>query len=286
MASEGLAIALGLGSALSLALVNTAVKMGRDILVARAVLSSTAALFTLPGLLWVGAPDPGTMGALLWALPPHLFYQLCLAQAMARGDLSLVFPIMRGLAPLLTAISAWVVLGERLSFAGWAALFVATGAILIFTLPPRGMSLRRHPDARAMIWAAGAAIGVALFSAADARGVRAGPNAFDYIVWLFLTDWIGISLTAIALRRRALAAAVAAQWKTATFAGVLSIFSFGAALWAMAMIEVAKVSALRETAVVFAALLGAFWLKEGFGARRIAASAVLAAALIALQFAG
>lgn len=286
MAGDGLAIALGLISAVTLALVNTAVKLGRDILVARAVLSSTAAVLTLPALLVVGAPDPSTVAALAWALPAHLFYQLCLVQAMSRGDLSLVFPVMRGLAPLLTAISAWIVLGEQLSPAGWAALIAATAAIIVFALPPRGVSLRRHPDARALLWAAGTAVGVALYNAADARGVRGGPNAFDYIVWLFLLDWVGITLTALARRRRAFLRSVAAQWRTAGFAGALSILSFGAALWAMALMEVAKVSALRETAVVFAALFGAYWLKEGFGARRIAAAAVLAAALIALQFAG
>jgi drug/metabolite transporter (DMT)-like permease len=286
MAGDGLAIALGLFSAVSLALVNTAVKIGGDVLVGRAVLSVTAAALTLPALAWVGPPDPATRAALVWALPAHFFYQFCLIQAMSRGDLSLVFPVMRGLAPLLTAVSAWAVLGERLSPAGWAALLAATAAIIVFALPPRGVSFRRHPDARALLWAAGTALGVALYNAADARGVRSGPNAFDYIVWLFLTDWIGVALAAVALRRRVVLRAAVAQWRTATFAGALSILSFGAALWAMALMEVAKVSALRETAVVFAALFGAYWLKEGFGARRIAAAAVLAAALFALQFAG
>lgn len=286
MSAELLAVALGLVSAVTLALVNTAVKVGGDILVARSVLSATAALLTLPAVAWVGAPDPATTAALAWSIPAHLFYQLCLVRAMTHGDLSLVFPVMRGLAPLLTAVSAWAVLGERLSLAAWAALLVATGAIIAFALPPRGVSLRRHPDARALLWAAGTAVGVALYNAADARGVRGGPDPLDYIVWLFLLDWLGITAAALTLRRGAFVAAAGAQWKTAVFAGAVSILSFGAALWAMSLIEVAKVSALRETAVVFAALMGAFWLKEGFPARRIAAAATLAAALIALQFAG
>ncbi|QHL89863.1 EamA family transporter [Sphingomonas changnyeongensis] len=286
MKAEVLAVVLGLVSAVTLALVNTAVKIAGDILVARSVLSVTAALVTLPGLLLVGAPDPGTVAALVWAIPAHLFYQFCLVRAMTHGDLSLVFPVMRGLAPLLTAISAWGLLGERLNPAGWAALLVATAAIIVFALPPRGVSLRRHPDARALLWAGGTAIGVALYSATDARGVRAGSDPLDYIVWLFLLDWVGITLVALTLRRRAYLAAAVMQWRTAVTAGLLSVASFGAALFAMTLVEVAKVSALRETAVVFAALMGALLLKEGFGGRRIAAAAVLAAALIALQFAG
>ena len=74
------------------------------------------------------------------------------------------------------------------------------------------------------------------------------------------------------------------KWRYGVVAGFLSILSFGAALWAFSMMEVAKVSALRETAVVFAALMGAHMLKEGFGRRRILAALTLAAGLVMMQF--
>lgn len=286
MTGEWLAVLLGLTSAVSLAVVNTAVKMGGDILVGRAVLSASAALLLAPAALFVPLPDAATWGALAATIPMHLLYQFCLVRAMTHGDLSLVFPVMRGLAPLLTAGAATLLLGETLTPAGWAALAAATCAILLFAWPPDGATLRRHPDARALLWAAGTAVGVALYNSTDARGVRIAPDPLTYIVWLFLLDWIGVTSAALLFRRGALVQAVAAQWKTAVFAGILSVLSFGASLYAMSLIEAAKVSALRETSVVFAAAIGAWWLREGFGTRRIVAALILAVALVGLQFAG
>ena len=78
--------------------------------------------------------------------------------------------------------------------------------------------------------------------------------------------------------------AIRAKWRYGAAAGALSILSFGAALFAFSFVETAKVSALRETAVVWAALMGTLWLREGFGVRRIIAAITLAAGLILLQF--
>lgn len=286
MSSELLAVLLGLFSAVTLASANLAVKIGTDILVGRAILSCSAALLIAPAALFVPLPDARVRGALLLAIPAHFFYQMCLVQAMNRGALSLVFPVMRGLAPLLTAVTAWAVLDQRLNGLEWLALAVATAAIIGFALPPRGSRLREHPDAAALGWAVLTAVGVSLYNAADARGVRLASNPLTFIVWLFLVDWICVTITALALRRGQLAAAIRPQWRTAMAAGALSILSFGAALYAMSLIDAAKVSALRETSVVIAALMGAIFLGEGFGIRRLGAAAVLAAALVALQFAG
>jgi drug/metabolite transporter (DMT)-like permease len=193
---------------------------------------------------------------------------------------------MRGLAPLLTAATAWAALGQVLNAAEWLALGVATIAIMIFALPPRGISLRAHPDKAALAWAVLTAVGVSFYNATDARGVRTAPEPLTFIVWLFLLDWICVTIAAAALRRGQLVAAILPQWRSAASAGALSILSFGASLYAMSLIDAAKVSALRETSVVIAALMGAFLLGEGLGGRRIAAAALLAAALVALQFAG
>ena len=95
---------------------------------------------------------------------------------------------------------------------------------------------------------------------------------------------IGVTTTALTLRRRELRRAIAETWRTGAIAGALSIASFGAALYAYSLIEVAKVSALRETAVVWAALIGARSLGEGLGRRRIVAAIAPAAGLVLLQF--
>lgn len=284
--AELAATGLGLFSAVTLAAANLSVKLGSDILAARAMLSVSAALLIAPAAFFVPAPDAAVWSALVFAVPAHFAYQLCLIAALQRGELSLVFPVMRGGAPLMTGLLAAVVLGETLSVWAYAGLVIATVAVVSFALPPRGVALRRHPDRAALGWALATSLGVALYNVADARGVRTAPAPETFIVWLFLVDWICVSITTVLLRRGQLVEAVRLRWRYGVAAGALSILSFGAALYAMSLVEAAKVAALRETAVVFGALFGAMILKEGFGRRRIAAAAVLAGGLALMQWAG
>lgn len=286
MSGEALAVALGLASALTLAAANMAVKMGTDILVGRAILSASAALLVLPAVLFVPAPDAATWLALAIAIPAHLFYQFCLVMAMQRGDLSLVFPVMRGAAPLLTALAAFLLLGEVLAPLAVAGLLVATAAVVGFAAPPSGVLLREHPDRAVLGWAMATAVGIALYNVADARGVRTAADPFTYILWLFLLDAFGVVSAAVVRRGPELRRAVAEKWRFGVAAGVLSIFSYGSAVYAFSLMETAKVSALRETSVVWAALMGLIVLKEGFGRRRVAAALALAAGLVLMQFAG
>lgn len=284
MDSTLLAICLGLFSAVTLAAANMSVKMGSDILVGRAVLSTSAALLILPAAFFVAPPDDATWRALLIAMPAHFFYQICLVKALQRADLSLVFPVMRGAAPLLTAISALLFLREELAPLAWAGLILATAAVIAFALPPKGRGIRDHPDGKALLWAIGTAVGISLYNVADARGVRIAPDPFTFIVWLFLVDWIFITSLALLIRRDALSRAVAMKWRYGVAAGALSIMSFGSAVYAFSLIETAKVSALRETSVVFAAAMGSMFLGESFGRRRILAAWVLAVGLVLMQF--
>lgn len=284
--SSGFALALGLFSALTLAAANMSVKMGSDILVGRAVLSASAAAMVAPAALFVPFPDAWTWGALLLAIPAHYFYQLCLVGALQRGDLSLVFPVMRGAAPLLTAIVAFLFLRETLPAPAVAGLVLAAAAVFVFAAPPRGTLLRHHPDLGVLGWALATAVGIALYNVADARGVRGAPEPFTYIVWIFLLDAIGITLTALLRRGRELARVIASKWRFGVAAGFLSTLSYGSAVYAFTLIETAKVSALRETSVVFAALMGTWFLKESFGLRRILAAVALAAGLVLMQFGG
>lgn len=270
---------------MTLALANVAVKRTGDILTGRVVLSASAALLISPFAFVVPLPDSATWLALLTAIPAHFFYQFCLVQAMQRGDLSLVFPVMRGTAPLLTAAAAILLLGERLGYAEMAGLTIATLAVIGFALPPKGVRFAAHPDRTALIFAGLTAIGIALYNVADARGVRVAPQPTTFIVWLFMVDWICITTFAL-LRRgpRMLGQAARLHWRHGVAAGALSILSFGAALYGYSLTETAKISALRETSVVFAAIIGATWLGEGFGARRIVFALIMVAGLALMQF--
>jgi drug/metabolite transporter (DMT)-like permease len=278
---------LGLMSGIALAAANMAVKMGSDILIGRAVLSVSAALLVAPAAFVLPLPDAGVWWALALAAPAHFLYQLCLVRAMQRGDLSLVFPVMRGAAPLLTAFVAWLLLREALAPLAILGLLIAAAAVALLAMPPKGVAMRRHPDGAVLAWALATAGGIALYNVADAHGVRLAENPLTYIVWIFLIDPIGITLTAIVRRGpAALLASVADKWRYGVAAGLLSILSYGSAVYAFDLMETARVSALRETSVVWAALMGTLFLGESFGRRRVIAAVLLAAGLVLMQFGG
>ena len=177
-----------MGSAVTLAGANTFVKAAKDILGARAVMALSSAILMLPGALIAPLPPAQTWIILAVSLPAHWLYQTALVRALSRGDLSLVFPVMRGSAPLLTALAASVVLGEHLSPLALAGLAVASLATAIFALPEKDFGGSRKVRNSALLWAVATGACVAIYNVIDAQGVRAGPSEWSFIVWLFLLN--------------------------------------------------------------------------------------------------
>lgn len=279
------AFLLGLGSAVTLAGANTFVKSAKDILGGRTVMTVSSSILMLPAVFFTPLPSPKTWMILGLSLPAHWLYQTALVRALSRGDLSLVFPVMRGSAPLLTAISASIVLGEHLSPLAITGLTIASLATIAFALPEKNFDGSHAVRNSAMLWAMATGAGVAIYNVIDAQGVRSGPTQWSFIVWLFVLDWIGISTIMLVTRgpKEFVVSARRALWP-GLGAGVCSLFSFSMALYGFSVAPVAYISAMRETAVVFAAIMGWRFLKEGFGARRTFAAVVLAAGLGLLQF--
>jgi drug/metabolite transporter (DMT)-like permease len=283
MASGTLPLLLCLLSAVTVALANFAVKRGGDVLSARMVLSITSALCVLPFAFLVPFPEAALWPAIAMAIGAHWIYQFCMIRALHRGDLSLVFPVMRGLAPLMTAIIAVFALSEYPHPLGWAGLILATLALIVFALPAKRSLDQRTMDRTALFWAGLTALGIGLYSVTDAYGVRLADNRFSFIVWLFLLDWIATTAVTVWTRRGQLAKRLKPQLVGGIVGGIASVMSYGAALLAFSMTEAATVTAIRETSVVFGAILGAVFLKEGFGKRRIVAAIILAAGLLLLE---
>ena len=279
------AFLLGMGSAVTLAGANTFVKAAKDILGGRAVMAITSALLALPIAFFVPLPEPQTWTILALSLPAHWLYQTALVRALSRGDLSLVFPVMRGSAPLLTAIFAALALGEHLSALSIAGLVIASLATVIFALPEKNFGGSHAVRNSALLWAIATGACVAIYNVIDAQGVRSGSSQWSFIVWLFLLDWIGINVIALVTRGRQqfMTSARAALWP-GMGAGACSLASFSMALYGFSIAPVAYMSAMRETAVVFAALMGWWFLREGFGLRRTFAAIILAGGLSLLQF--
>jgi drug/metabolite transporter (DMT)-like permease len=285
MTSAALPILLCLFSAITVAAANFAVKRGGDVLTARMVLSLSMAASVLPFAPFVPVPPMHMWGPMAVAVGVHWIYQFCMIRSLHRGDLSLVFPVMRGLGPLAAAIMAVAVLGETLKPLQMAGLATATLALIVFAIPTGQSHAARSLDRRALFWAVMTACGIGAYSVVDAQVARDMPNVWSFIVWLFLLDWIGIVVVTLYTRRGKVWARVRPQLKAGMIGGVAGTLSYGAAILAYTLTDVAIVAALRETSVVFAALLGAVFLREGFGARRGLAALVLAGGLVMMQVA-
>jgi drug/metabolite transporter (DMT)-like permease len=279
------ALVLGLGSALTLAGANTFVKAAGDILGGRAVMSLSSAVLMFPAVFFTPLPNAATWTFLALSLPAHWLYQTALVRALSRGDLSLVFPVMRGSAPLLTAMAAFAVLGEKLTPLAFTGLMIASVAASVFAFPEKDFAGSRQVRNSALLWAVATGACVAVYNVIDAQGVRAGPSEWSFIVWLFALDWIGINTIALITRgrRQFIASARAALWP-GLGAGICTLASFSMMLYGFSLAPVAYMSAMRETAVVFAAVMGWWFLKEGFGVRRTLAAMTLTGGLALLQF--
>ena len=283
MSPELIAIGLGLFSALTLAFANLVVKATNDILVTRAVLSTSCAILVAPAAFFLPLPTKELWLAMAVSVPTHFFYQMSMIRALHRGDLSLVFPVMRGLAPLLVAIGAYVFLQETLSPMALVGLLIATCAVITFGFLRGAQVEGKSLSWSALFWAGMTALGVMAYNVADARGVRLAENPLTFIVWLFMMDWVGTVVVALVVRKERFLSAARPVMKFGIMGGFLSVASYGAALLALNLIEAARVTALRETAVVFGALMGWLILKEGIGPRRIIASVVLVIGLALMQ---
>lgn len=286
MSSQTLAILLCLFSAVTVAITNFTVKRGGDVLTARAVMSVFMALTVLPFAPFVPLPPAPLWGWLGLAIAVHWAYQFCLVRSLHRGDLSLVFPVMRGLGPPIVAVLAIFTLQEYLRPLGWIGLALATVALIVFALPENIDEKAKSLNREALFWAMLTALGIGLYSVTDAYVIREMPSPYTFIVWLILLDWIGVTAVTVWTRRGQVISRVKPQLKAAALGGVSGTLSYSAALYAFSLTDVALVTALRETSVFFAALLGVIFLKEGFGLRRGVSAGVLAFGLVLMQIGG
>ena len=248
------------------AVINAVIKSGKNKMAGRATIDGTAALILLPGLLIVPLPH-GAWG-----------YLLAVVNTYELADFSAAYPIMRGLAPPLTAIVSVALLHERANAAQIAGIAIVAGGILI-------LSIGRHLSRRALGWAAICGCCTAAYTVADAHGVRAAPTVASFIVWDFVLMGPMIVAQFAVMTRGAVFADMRRKWGHGAIAGALSIGTYGLALAAFARGPTAPLAALRETGMVTALLIGVFWLHEPVTALRVAAiGAILCgAALILLR---
>lgn len=259
---------------------NAFVKAGND----KAVMQCLVIFFGgIPGLIilpFVPLPDPACWPYLVGSVLAHSVYYFTLVEAYRFGALSQTYPIARGSAPLLIAIAGLMVANERLNGGEWLGLIVAcAGLISLAGIPKAG-------ESRSILFALATSLGIACYSVLDGLGVRSTANGLSYITWLLALEMIPVGLAFLWLRRGRAMVSLKQNFKRGLFGGIIAGIGYGIVIWAMDFAPMAHVSALRETSVILAALIGTLVLHEPFGPRRIAAAALVAAGNALLHLAG
>ena len=254
---------------------------GGDVLLDTAAVVAGSSICSFALLAFVPLPDPAAWKFIAASATIHFGYYLTLVQAYRTGDLSFAYPLMRGTAPLIVTVLGSIFLRELPSIQMTAGiLLISLGIVSIAFVQAGGR--RRHPRAAAY-WAFANAAIIAVYTLVDGAGARSSGNALSYVCWLIFLE--GIPFVAWVLTRRGAAgrAYLHRGWRVGLGGGACSLAAYGIVLWAMTRAPIAAVAALRETSVIFAALIGSLWLKEGFGWRRVAGAASVVAGIAALK---
>jgi phosphonate utilization associated putative membrane protein len=258
---------------------NALVKSSADKALDTALIHLLGSFVAVPIALVIGWPPAASWPFIAASVTIHIGYYIALTGAYKHGDLGLTYPLMRGTAPLLVALSASAMLGETLSPLAWAGVLGVSCGVLAL-----GLSRHALNSPRAVGFALANAVVIALYTVVDALGARASGNPVQYVVALFVLDGWPFALMVFARRGGGVVWPYArARWPVATMAAMASLGSYGIALWAMTRAPVATVAALRETSVLFAAVLGSWFLKEAFNTRRALGTAAIVAGVMALR---
>jgi len=235
-------------------------------MVAIRVVGLALGLAAVPFVDW---PAPaGWKWLALTALVQFAYYAL-LIRSYEIGDMSVVYPLARGLAPPLTALAAFLVIGEALNPGQIMAVALISFGIMVLSL---GAGASRTAAGFAL--ATGAT--VAAYSFLAGMGVRSGGTVLGFQAWLEIVNGIAMVGFALLTRRAAFLDHARRHAAAGLLAGVLSVVGFLAYLAAARSLPLGPITALRETSVIFGAVIGTLVLKEGFGPRRIAAASLVA----------
>lgn len=259
---------------------NVLVKSHPDRLLSLAALQAFTGLTGLGMLVVFGLPQASALPFALLSGVLHTVYNLFLVRAYRHADLSQVYPIARGAAPLLTLLGTSLLLRDPVSPALFAAILV-----LVLGLLMAGASRTvGRADPHAVPYALGTAALIAIYSLVDGQGARQSGNAFGYAGLIFVLDATFLLVTSRFIRGAGFTALLVPQWRQAAMGAAASCAAYALVLWAMTVAPIASVAALRETSIVFVLLLSARVLREVLTWQRIAGGVliVLGAVLIRL----
>lgn len=265
-----------------------ALQKGRhDPWISRAAIDLSYLVLALPvALFLVPWPDPHLWPVLAGAMGIHIAYKIAQAKTYQRGAFTVVYPVVRGSAPLIVVLVAMIVFDERFNAVQWVGLGLLVGGIFGLALNSlRKLKVGRDTLVPALAWALITGVTVAAYTTYDAWGIRLAANPFTFLAWFFVLD--GLFMPLLSWRRLAALprAEVAPLAARGMIGAVVAFASFGSVMLATRIDDVGRAAVLRETSTVFAALVGWVILGEKVGPRRVALMALIALGAVIVEFA-
>jgi drug/metabolite transporter (DMT)-like permease len=282
-----LAMILALSAAIAHAVFGALQKGRHDPWLSRGSIDTFMALFALPvAVFLVPRPDGRAWAILAGAILIHFVYKLLMALAYDRAAYTVVYPVVRGSGPLATVAFAAVVFQEHYTGAQWLGVVCLSGGILglaVYNL--RNLPTERTRLRAGMAIALVAGLSVAVYTTYDAYGIRATPDPFTFLAWFFVVTSLDFPLIAAWRYARMPAPPALGPLILRGMVGALVAFvSFGAVMLATRLDKVGEAAVLRETSVVFAALIGWLVLRDPVGPIRAVLIALIALGALVVEF--
>jgi len=261
---------------------NAVVKGGHDKHLGMTAIVLGHAPIAIPVLLIAPTPDPASWPYLLAGIVLHCGYQLFLLTSYRIGDLTQVYPIARGTAPILVAGISIVFLGVALSVNELLPILMIAIGVMSLSLVRQKDGLR-NSRAAALAFATGCFI--AGYSLVDGLGARQAGTALGYYAWLSLSNAVVFAVIMTVAKPGLIGRIRVEAVPALVLGGTASFVAYGLIIWAFTQAPIALVTALRETSIIFALLIGVFFLKERLDLAKVASTVITLSGAILLRFA-
>jgi drug/metabolite transporter (DMT)-like permease len=249
----------------------------KDQMLAFALIGVGGIVVAIPLIIVFAMPRAACWPYLLGSVVIHVFYNLLLMRCYRLGEFGQVYPLARGTSPLVVTILAAVFVHERLGWPEIAGVLVVSAGLATLVLAGR------RPGRAAFLAAVGTGLTIAAYTTVDGVGVRRSGSPVGYIGWLMLLESLCVPMYALARRREVVLKQRPVLLLAGLAAGALSVLAYGLVLWAQTRGALAPIAALRETSVIFGAIIGTLIFRESFGRSRIAATVLVAAGILMLN---
>jgi len=259
---------------------NALLKSQKNHSLAALVVAVTAGAFGIPLMLILPAPPPAAWPYVVASSLIHVGYFILVGFAYRSADLGVAYPLTRGSAPLLTALLAFLFLAEALAWNGWLAIVMLAAGIVMLSADAL---IRGGLTSRAASAVATNAGVIVTYTLVDGLGARAAGSGLVYGAWMLAGTGLCVLAFALATAGDAFFREARKMGARGLVAGTLVLPSYGIALWAMTQAPIGLVAALRETSVLFAAIIGARAFGEPFGTRRWLALIMIVGGIVLLK---